>query len=159
MTSAARYGIRIGCVHHFDDRTPAMTNGNTAPAATSNERGLVVREALSACDLGNTLFLKLCGFIQDQQARLLEVEEDNYRLQIGYSRWERFWHGLRGHNPVVVTLAVRRDESPEWDRRSHASQAIVEIAVRPAGIGWQAREFESCAQHIVRRLRLHLMAG
>jgi hypothetical protein len=136
-----------------------MTIDNTALTATCTERGLVVREALPACDLGNTLFLKLCGFIQDQQARLLEVEEDNYRLQIGHSRWERFWHGVGGHNPVLVTLAVRRDETPEWDRRSHAAQAVVEIAVRPAGLGWQAREFESCAQHIVRRLRLHLMAG
>jgi hypothetical protein len=136
-----------------------MTNDNTAAAARPAERGLIVREALHACDLGNTLFLKLCGFIQDQQARLLEVDEHNYRLKIGYSRWERFWHGMSGHDPVLVTLAVRRDETPEWDRRSHAADAIIEIAVRPAGFGWNAADFQSTARHIVRRLRLHLMAG
>jgi hypothetical protein len=135
-----------------------MTNDNVATARPA-ERGLIVREALHACDLGNTLFLKLCGFIQDQQARLLEVDEHNYRLQSGFSRWERFWHGGDGHDPVLVTLAVRRDEAAEWDRRSHASDAIVEIAVRPAGFGWSAADFDSTARHIVRRLRLHLMAG
>ena len=136
-----------------------MPIDNTSAPASTAECGLVVREVLHACDAGNTLFLKLCGFIQDQSARLLEAEVDNYRLQIGYSRWERFWHGLRGHNPVLVTLAVRRDEPPEWDRQSHAARAVVEVAVRPAGFGWQAGEFETCARHIVRRLRLHLMAG
>lgn len=135
-----------------------MTNDNTPPAKPA-ARGLAVHEALHACDLGNTLFLKLCGFIQDQQARLLEVDEHNYRLQIGYSRWERFWHGLKGHDPVLVTLAVRRDASPDWDRLSHAAGAIVEIDVRPVGFGWRPADFESCARHIVRRLRLHLMAG
>jgi hypothetical protein len=136
-----------------------MTNDNAAAQAHTNpaERGLVVHEALPACDLGNTLFLKLCGFIQDQQARLLDVQEHHYQLKIGYSRWERFWHGIHGHEPVLVTLHVRHDETPEWERRSHASQAIVEIDVRPAGFGWQAAAFENCARHIVRRLRLHLM--
>lgn len=138
-----------------------MTNDNAACSAHTNpaERGLVVREALPACDLGNTLFLKLCGFIQDQQARLLQVEEHNYRMKIGFSRWERFWHGINSHDPVLVTLAVHRDHTPAYDRRSHAAQAIVEIDVRPAGFGWSAEAFDSCARHIVRRLRLHLMAS
>lgn len=137
-----------------------MTNDNTAAVARpSATRGLVVHEALHACDLGNTLFLKLCGFIQDQQARLLEVDDHNYRLQIGFSRWERFWHGIEGHDPLLVTLAVRRDGAPEYERRSHASQAIVEIDVRPAGFGWNRAEFNNTARHIVRKLRLHLMAG
>jgi len=139
-----------------------MTNDNTsAPVAAplTARRGLVVHDALHACNLGNTLFLKLCGFIEDQQARLLEVDEQNYRLKIGYSRWERFWHGVESHDPLLVTLAVRRDEAPEWDRRSHVAGAIVEIVVRPAGFGWSATDFDSTARHIVRRLRLHLMAG
>lgn len=140
-----------------------MTNDNTdlatAPEVRPARRGLNVHEALHACDLGNTLFLKLCGFIQDQQARLLEVDEHNYRLKIGFTRWERFWHGVDGHDPVLVTLAVRRDETPEWDRRSHAADAIVEIDVRPAGFGWRAADFNNTARHIVRKLRLHLMTS
>ena len=57
--------------------------------------------------------------------------------------WERFWHGIRGHEPVLVTLNVRRDETPDCDRRSHATQAIVEIDVRPAGFGWRPAEFQN----------------
>ena len=138
-----------------------MTNDNAAANAHTNpaERGLVVRESLSACDLENTLFLKLCGFIQDQQARLLDVNEHRYKLKIGYSRWERFWHGINGHEPVLVTLNVRRDATADCDRRSHSAQAVVDIDVRPAGFGWRETAFESCARHIVRRLRVHLMAG
>ncbi|MFO1096004.1 MAG: hypothetical protein U0992_22265 [Planctomycetaceae bacterium] len=134
-----------------------MTKHNAAAFLKRAPRRLVVHESVSACDLGNTLFLKLCGFIQDQQARLLEVDEHHYQLKIGFSRWERFWHGVGGHDPVLVTLAVRRDETPECDRKSHAAQAIVDIDVRPAGFGWSAATFERCAAHIVRRLRLHLM--
>jgi hypothetical protein len=139
-----------------------MKNDNIdAPAVAERpvERGLRLREDLHACDLGNTLFLKLCGFIQDQHARLLEVDEHNYRMKIGFTRWERFWHGVDGHDPLLVTLAVRRDETPGWERRSHAADAIVEIDVRPAGFGWSAAAFDSTARHIVRKLRLHLMTS
>lgn len=137
-----------------------MTNDNTNAAANPTaERRLVVHEALHACDFGNTLFLKLCGFIQDQQARLLDVHDHNYRLKIGFSRWERFWHGIEGHDPLLVTLAVRRNELPASARHSPAAQTIVEIDVRPAGFGWNRSEFDNTARHIVHKLRLHLMAG
>lgn len=138
-----------------------MTNDNTATTTATNPagRGLVIREALNACDLGNTLFLKLCGFIQDQQARLVDVHEHRYQLKIGYSRWERFWHGIKGHDPVLVTLNVRHEGAPHSDRSSNSAQAVVEIDVRPGSLNWRPAAFESCARHIVRRLRLHLMAS
>jgi hypothetical protein len=135
--------------HHTTSRPP------TGPA----DHDFVLRETLPACDLGNTLFLKLCGFIQDQQARLLDVHEHYYKLKIGYSRWERFWHGIGGHEPVLVTLKVRHDATLESGRRSHAAQALVEIDIRPASLSWRPGAFQDCARHIVRRLRLHLMAN
>jgi hypothetical protein len=138
-----------------------MSNNHIAAIASPKRarRRLVLRDSLGASDVGNTLFLKLCGFILDQQARLLEVSEHNYCLKIGHTRWERFWHGRGSHDPVVVTLAVRRDERPDRNRKAHASQTIVDVDVRPAGWGWNAAAFESCAAQIVQRLRRHLMVG
>lgn len=138
-----------------------MTNDNAAVTSATNpaERGLVIREAFNACDLGNTLFLKLCGFIQDQQARLVDVRDHHYKLKIGYSRWERFWHGIKGHEPVLVTLNVRQNGARGSVPQSQAAGAVVEIDVRPAGIGWRPAAFEKCARQIVRRLRVHLLAG
>jgi hypothetical protein len=130
-----------------------------APAPTRGP--LVVTESLSACDLANTLMLKLCGFIEDQQAQLLDVSEDRYRLQIGYNRLTRFWHGIAGHDPVEVTLQIHRDESyhPEAGRANRPGRATIDVAVRPMGGSWRRDRFEECGQRIVQRLRLHLMAN
>jgi hypothetical protein len=130
-----------------------------APAPTRGP--LVVTESLSACDLANTLMLKLCGFIEDQQAQLLDISEDRYRLQIGFNRLTRFWHGISGHDPVEVTLEIQRDESyqPEARRASRPGRATIHVAVRPLGGRWRRASFEECGQRIVQRLRLHLMAN
>lgn len=121
--------------------------------------GPILRVALYASDAGNTLFLKLCGFIQDQQARFLDVGEHHYRLRIGFSRIERFWHGLDSHDPVEVTLQVRRGVAPDSARTSRAARAVVEITVRPASRRWRRDAFERCARQIVQRLRRHLIAS
>lgn len=122
---------------------------------------LLVTESLTACDVANTLMLKLCGFIEDQQARLLDVSEDHYRLQIGFNRLARFWHGISGHDPVEVTLKIERDESyqPEAGRASRPSRATIHVSVRPLSGSWRTDTFEECGRRIVHRLRLHLIAG
>lgn len=138
-------------VHRIDSASPTRVPRGPLP----------ITHSLTACDLGNTLLLKLCGFIEDQNAELIEVSEDCYRLRIGHSRLARFWHGIAGHNPVEVTLHIRRDESyrPEVGRYSRPADARIEVVVRPLGLGWRRERFDECGHRIVNRLRFHLMAG
>lgn len=131
-------------------------------SSTPVPRGpFLISHSLTACDVGNTLMLKLCGFIEDQNAELLDVNEDRYRLKIGHTRLSRFWHGISGHDPVEVTLYIRRDESyrPITGRHSRPADATIEIVVRPLGAGWRREKFDECGHRIVNRLRFHLMAS
>ncbi len=134
---------------------------DSASAPPAPRGPFLITHSLTACDVGNTLMLKLCGFIEDQNAELLDVSEDCYRLKIGHARLTRFWHGISGHDPLEVTLQIRRDQTyrPETARGSRPANATVEIAVRPLGLGWRREKFNECGHRIVNRLRFHFMAG
>ena len=120
-----------------------------------------IKDELVTSNIAGTLMLKLCGFVEDQQARILDISEDHLKLKIGYTLFERFWHGLSGHGPLEVTLDIRDGAGEglaDW-QRSQARHARVCVCVRPAGGAWGQKRFESCANAVLHRLRLYLMSA
>jgi hypothetical protein len=118
-------------------------------------------ECLTTSNVGTTLLLKLCGFIEDQQAEVLDVSEDQLRLRIGRSWFARLWRRAGGHGPLEVTLDIVRSNTrkiDEW-RHIHAPHAQVLISVRPLGRFWKQADFQECAEQLVQRLRRYLMTG
>ena len=71
-----------------------------APKTYRTRRHAVVTESFTSCDLGNSLMLKLCGFIEDQQAEILDVNEKRLQLRVGRSWLARFWHGSVSHGAI-----------------------------------------------------------
>ena len=56
--------------------------------------------------------MKLLSFIEDQEAELLDITEDQLRLRVGRTWWERCWYGLRGHAPLEIRLDLDHGHSP-----------------------------------------------
>lgn len=118
-------------------------------------------ECVSTSNVGTTLLLKLCGFIEDQQAEVLDVSEDQLRLRIGHSWLARLWRRVGGHGPLEVTLDIARSSTrkiDEW-RHIHSPHAQIWIHVRPLGRFWKQADFEACAGQLVQRLRRYLISG
>ncbi len=124
-------------------------------------RELRWKDSLVACDIGGTLIMKLLGFIEDQQAELLDITEDQLRLRVGRNWWERWWYGLRGHAPLEIRLDIRRgtDLALKPHQRVHASHSKINVAVRPLSRNWKPGPFQTQAERLVHRLRWHLMTG
>ncbi len=121
---------------------------------------LYVRETLVTCNVGSTLFLKLCGFIEDCEARILDVDVDHLRVRVGRTWVERWWHGLRGHSPLEVRIAIRPVDQTVADwQRTNAGAAVLDVHVCPLGPRWTQETFDECARRAVHKLRLHLMAS
>lgn len=122
---------------------------------------LVRTTSLVACDNGGTLIMKLLGFMEDQEAQLLDVTEDHLRLRVGRAWWERWWHGMNGHAPLEIRLDIRRAPGEDLPphQRTQASQSRIDVAVRPLSRTWKPDPFQSAAERLMHRLRWHLMVG
>jgi hypothetical protein len=131
------------------------------PRTYRTRRHSVVTGSFTSCDLGNSLMLKLCGFIEDQQAEILDVNEKRLQLRVGRSWLQRWWHGVRSHGPLEITLDIDRQAVrliDDW-RRIHAPHAVVRVHVRPLGRLWRQDAFEACARQVMQRLRRYLIVG
>jgi hypothetical protein len=131
------------------------------PKTYRTRRHAVVTGSFTSCDLGNSLMLKLCGFIEDQHAEILDVNETRLQLRVGRSWLQRWWHGVRGHGPLEVTLDIDRQAVrliDDW-RRIHAPHAVVRVHVRPLGRLWRQDAFEESARQVMQRLRRYLIVG
>lgn len=134
---------------------------NSDRASLTSARRFQATDSISTSNVGTTLLLKLCGFIEDQQAEVLDVNEDQLRLRIGRSWVARLWRRAGGHAPLEVTLDIVRSNTRKIDawRHIHAPHAQVLISVRPLGRFWRQADFQECAGQLVHRLRRYLMSG
>ena len=110
------------------------------------------RERLLAASLGNTLLLKLCGFIADQKAHLMSVDERHVEMRIGPAFWWQSWltRTPRFRLRLDVEEAIATSSLP---RRSVAS-----IGVTLDSLGKPTAQAESAAWGVLYRLRSYLMA-
>lgn len=124
-------------------------------------RALRWSDSLIACEIGGTLLVKLLGFVEDQQAELLDVTEDQLRLRVGRTWWERWWYGFGGHAPLEVRLDIQQacDESHQPQQATPPRHSRIDVAVRPLSRYWKPERFQTQAERVVHRLRWHLMAG
>ena len=105
--------------------------------------------------------MKLLGFIEDQKAELLDITEDQLRLRVGRTWWERLWYGVHGHAPLEMRLDLSHRDRPAFGphQKAHATHSKIDVAVRPLSRNWKPEPFETEAERLVHRLRWHLMVG
>jgi hypothetical protein len=115
------------------------------------------RERLQTFSLGNTLLLKLCGFIADQNAELLSVDEQHVELRIGPAFWWQSWltrtprFRLRlDVEDALVPVPVRAPNAPQ--------RAVTSIGVTLDSLGKPTAHAETAAWGVLYRLRSYLMA-
>lgn len=112
------------------------------------------REQLRTASIGNTLLLKLCGFIHDQNARLVAVDEHHVEMHIGRPSP---WLAWIDRSPRFrLRLDINEAESDAAIGSAHR-EARVEVtldSLNPPSI-----ETTSAAWKLLWRLRSHLMAS
>ena len=108
-------------------------------------------DAFLASDVGGCLFLKLCGFVEAQQAEIRDVSESHLQLRIG-GNWLR---SLLIPTACPVDLEIRFSHTEE---ASPNRQAQIEVTIRDSRWLGSAERFESAARRVLWQLKYHLMA-
>lgn len=116
-----------------------------------------VTDSFYVCSLDGLVLLKLIGFVEREQARVLDIDEQSARLRIGQTWWERLWNGGPASRAVEVRLAFT-PETPEESavHRQRAPHSRVDVELIPAA-GRADESFRSCANALLRRLRWHFL--
>lgn len=109
------------------------------------------RMSFRASNIGNCLFMKLCGFIDAERARVQDVSENHLHLQMGGSRLRSLIS--KEINPLDLEIQLRPVESGSLPE----SEVLVTIRDRR----WRQRPllFETAARRAMLHLQDHLMAN
>ena len=109
------------------------------------------RKSFRASNIGNCLFLKLCGFIDSEQARVQDVSENHLHLQLGGSQLRSLIS--QENNPLDLEIQL----SPVESESNPESEVQVTIRDRR----WRQRPFlfETAARRAILHLQDHLMAN
>lgn len=109
------------------------------------------RKSFRASNIGNCLFLKLCGFIDSEQARVQDVSENHLSLQLGGSRLRSLISSEI--NPIDLEIQLRPVESDS------IPESEVRVTIRD--LRWRTRpyQFETAARRVLLHLQDHLMAN
>lgn len=118
-----------------------------------------VKDQFVTCTLSNLLMYKLCGFIQDERAEILDVSENHVRLLLGRPWLSRVWNGGERRRPLEVRLDFSEPSGnlAKW-QEAHAERAVVDVTIRPRCVSFRKRDFHRRAYSILRNLRLHFVA-
>lgn len=122
-----------------------------------------LHDRFASLNLGNTLILKLCGFIESRRAEILDVEEGFLRLRVNESiRQRRLPFGLfRSALEVRLTFSeldgTTLNPDVDWHPQSRYSQ--VSATISPLGIRWTADAFRQESRRLLWDLRAHLVAS
>lgn len=102
---------------------------------------------------GTTLLLKLCGFIDDQQARLASVDENHVEMDFG-PRW--WWQSFLTRVPRFRLRLTFQEAQPD-DLNDRQNQLAVAVALETDTA--QSSLTDQTAWWLLWKLRSHLMVA
>lgn len=110
----------------------------------------VTIDSFPVADIGGCLFLKLCGFVEAQQAEIRDVSETHLRLRIGSTLGA--WMS-RSTYPVELEIFFHPLES-----NSPNPQSQVDVVFRDIRWFRSSERFVESVRRILWQLKYHLMA-
>lgn len=122
------------------------------------EQGRCVRDRFSSCCIGGMLLRKLLGFIEDEEAEVLDISESHVTLRMGRP-WLQRLRGVDRRCPIEVRIqfAEPGEDLGDW-QKSQARRSEVQVRVRPLSQWYPTGDFHRRADSILQLLRLHFLA-
>ena len=122
-----------------------------------------VQETLLAADAAGTLFLKVCGFIDEHSVRIVDSWDDGLALRFP-ARLGLFSRGIDiqlRFRPLDLAspeaIANGASARPDW-QRTQARQTLVDVCMRPTGWFSQGHASHPQIRKALWLLRWHLFA-
>lgn len=160
LFDAKRSGRNRTCFREPEDMKPEVVNEpeetSAVESAVSHRHGEFVHTArIVVCEASDTIIYKLKGFVDDHDARLLDVRSDLVGMQLGRKPLFGKWGGIPKKQPVELIICIGSEVTTG---RSATRRVQMDITVRPVGRPPNADAFQYRAGRILEELRSYLLA-
>lgn len=125
-----------------------------------------ITDCFLSVNLGSTLILKACGFIEDHDARIMDVGDNRLHLRIGATRLDQRVLQFLGRSfewspmDIHITLQDAEEEAnANFATRPHARSTVVHVTLRPVSNRFGNLErFQREGRRLLWQLRSHFIA-
>ncbi|REJ94918.1 MAG: diguanylate cyclase, partial [Planctomycetota bacterium] len=153
LYDAKRSGRNRTCYREPDDPNAKSKDADAAAGAQLRD-DFIHTARFIACHAADMLVYKLKGFVQDHDARLLEVRSDLVAMQLGRTGLFGKWGARPEKKPVELIVAI----GEESDGQGGRSRVALEVTVTPLGRVTDLEIFHHRAANVVEQLRSYLLA-
>ena len=155
LYDAKRSGRNRTCFREPDDPTEKRNNSEEIVAGAQRHDEFIHTAQFGACQAADMLVYKLKGFVEDHNARLLDVRSNLVAMQIGRSGMFGRWGKQPDRQPVELIVSI--SDGPA-DQHGTRPRAALEVTAAPIGRALSADAFHSRATEVVELLRSYLLA-
>ena len=118
-----------------------------------------VSAQMVSLNVGGTLLLKACGFVEEHQARLMDITENSLTIRMGDSWLQRTW----GKSGTIPTMEIHLEfgditNKAKTDRVPHATSNLINVELRATSRSWTNEMFEDASRRMLWLLRSHFIA-
>lgn len=110
-------------------------------------------DSYQVSNIGTCLFLKLCGFIDEVRASILNVDEEHLFLKVRPSRWPVWTGEGNGFPHMDIEIRISPVGAAGW----RYPQAQIDVIVRDKSWFSNPARFEAASRRLLWKLRGHLM--
>lgn len=152
LYEAKRQGRNRSCLsqHHTDQKPQERVRKTTQPE-------LLHSATIHTYVASDMLHLKLTGFVEEQKAKILAVDQKSVMLQLGsgslFTGWSR---ASADRLPVKVLLEI--GEATSEANQKGGKRQMLKLTIEPAGKCHDQELFRQRSLQVVDQLKSHLMA-
>lgn len=149
LYDAKRSGRNRVCFRVAGDGTSKQAQSRSSPC-------FLHETSFVACMADDIIVYKLKGFVQDYNARLIDVQPNLVALRLGETTLTRRWG--RTAERQAVEMIVSLSEFDSQRKRATTRRVKLDVAVTPVGKAPDEETFQSRAARAVELLRSYLLA-
>jgi diguanylate cyclase (GGDEF)-like protein len=140
-----------------DSTLPAAAVTQPADAPPSGELTCTAR--FHACVMDEMLVHKLTGFLKNEQARLVEVDQGRVLMRMGKAGLFGSWGKSPAKQPVEIEVRLGPEAAPKViaGRRHKSNQRLIEVCIRALAKPPGREVFELRAHEVLREISHHFM--
>lgn len=146
----------------FRTASAGKQEGDPLQTSERTDSGYLLADRFVSMSVGNTLVLKACGFIEDQQATILDVTESSLRIRTGHPWYARLLSGSRLKKPLEVALRIQplphQNDLSRFSPQNADRYCVIEARIAGRRISWSQPEFAEESRRLLWRLRSYFMA-
>jgi diguanylate cyclase (GGDEF)-like protein len=153
LYEAKRTGRNKTC-HIVAEGAKPMASEAILPAADP----YIHEAAFISCDASNVIVQKLSGFVDDNNGRVLAVEEKKVSIRLGRRRMFLVgWGKTSAKQPVQLELELAATATGTG-KRDVSRRREIKVIIRPVGEPKDEAQFRQRAGHVVELLRSYCLA-